>query len=170
MPYCDLRLVGPDGDDVDRGEPGELWVRSPTVTPGYWAPDATPVTDGWLRTGDLGRMDAEGYLFVGGRAVDLIIRGGVNVFPAEVERVLLATGLLSDAAVVGVPSAVTGENVAAGVVVLPGSDVDAGVLQRAVRDGLGAHAVPRPLRVLDELPRNRHGKVDRAALKALLTR
>ena len=170
MPYCDLRLVDPDGVDVERGEPGELWVRSPTVTPGYWAPDQTPVADGWLRTGDLGRMDAEGYLFVGGRAVDLIIRGGVNVFPAEVERVLLATGLLSDAAVVGVPSAVTGENVAAGVVVLPGSDVDAGVLQRAVRDGLGAHAVPRPLRVLDELPRNRHGKVDRVALQALLTR
>jgi acyl-CoA synthetase (AMP-forming)/AMP-acid ligase II len=170
MPYCDLRLVGPDGADVARGEPGELWVRSPTVTPGYWAPDETPVTDGWLRTGDLGRMDDEGYLFVGGRAVDLIIRGGVNVFPAEVERVLLATGLLADAAVVGVPSPVTGQNVAAGVVAAPGAAVEPGALQRAVRDGLGAHAVPRPLRVLPELPRNRHGKVDRVALAELLTR
>ena len=170
MPYVDLRLVDPDGADVARGEAGELWVRSPTVTPGYWAPDETPLTDGWLRTGDLGRMDDEGYLSVGGRAVDLIIRGGVNVFPAEVERVLLGTGLLADAAVVGVPSPVTGQNVAAGVVVLPGTDVDAGVLQRAVRDGLGAHAVPRPLRVLDELPRNRHGKVDKQALQGLLSR
>jgi acyl-coenzyme A synthetase/AMP-(fatty) acid ligase len=83
---------------------------------------------------------------------------------------LLGTGGLADVAVVGVPSPVTGENVAAGVVALPGTRVDPGVLQRAVRDGLGAHAVPRPLLVLDELPRNRHGKVDRLALKALLAR
>jgi O-succinylbenzoic acid--CoA ligase len=92
----------------------------------------------------------------------------VNVFPAEVERALLATGLLADAAVVGVPSAVTGENVAAVVVALPGADADVAVLQRAVRDALGAHAVPRPLRVVEELPRNRHGKLDRTALRALL--
>jgi acyl-CoA synthetase (AMP-forming)/AMP-acid ligase II len=171
MPYVDLRVVGPEGDDVPRGEPGEVWVRGPVVTPGYWAPDVAPLTpDGWLRTGDLARMDDEGHLFVAGRAVDLIIRGGVNVFPAEVERLLLATGLLADAAVVGVPSPVTGENVAAGVVPLAGAALDPGVLQRAVRDGLGAHAVPRPVRVLDELPRNRHGKVDRAALRALLLR
>jgi acyl-CoA synthetase (AMP-forming)/AMP-acid ligase II len=174
MPYCDVRVVGPDGADVPCGEPGEVWLRSPTVTPGYWEPDSgtgrAPITeDGWLRTGDLARMDDEGYVFVGGRAADLIIRGGVNVYPAEVERVLLATGVLADVAVVGLPSAVTGENVAAGVVALPGADVDTGALQRAVRDGLGAHAVPRPLRLLDELPRNRHGKVDRVALKALLT-
>lgn len=169
LPYVDLRVVGPDGGDVARGEAGEVWVRSPTVTPGYWPPDTAPVTDGWLRTGDLGRLDDEGHLFVGGRAVDVIIRGGVNVFPAEVERVLLATGLLADAAAVGVPSAVNGQNVAVGVVARPGVDVDTGVLQRAVRDGLGAHAVPRPLRVLEELPRNRNGKVDRAVLTARLT-
>jgi acyl-CoA synthetase (AMP-forming)/AMP-acid ligase II len=170
MPYVDLRVVGPDGVEVARGEPGEVWVRSPTVTPGYWPPDVAPITDdGWLRSGDLGRLDDEGHLAVSGRAVDLIIRGGVNVYPAEVERVLLATRLLADAAVVGVPSAVTGENVAAGVVALPDVDVDTGALQRAVRDGLGAHAVPRPLRVLDALPRGRNNKVDRVALRALLT-
>ena len=168
MPYCDVRVVGPDGVEVPRGEPGELHVRSPAVTPGYWAPDTAPVVDGWLRTGDLARMDDEGFVAIAGRAVDLIIRGGVNVFPAEVERALLGTGLLSDAAVLGVPSPVTGENVAACVVAASGADVDVGRLQRAVRDALGAHAVPRPLRVLDELPRNRHGKVDRLALRALL--
>jgi acyl-CoA synthetase (AMP-forming)/AMP-acid ligase II len=168
-PYVDLRVVGPDGADVPRGEPGEVWVRSPTVTPGYWGAEGSlAVTHGWLRTGDLGRMDDEGYLTVGGRAVDLIIRGGVNIYPAEVERALLATGQLADAVAVGVPSPVTGANVGAAVVALPGVEPDLAALQAAVRSALGAHAVPRPLRVVDELPRNRNGKLDRAAALALL--
>jgi acyl-CoA synthetase (AMP-forming)/AMP-acid ligase II len=155
---------------VPRGEPGEIWVRCPAVTPGYWGGASTPVTaDGWLRTGDLGRMDAEGYLQVGGRSVDLIIRGGVNIYPAEVERALLATGLLTDAVAVGIPSAVTGHNVGAAVVAIPGTEPDRHVLQAAVRAALGAHAVPRPLRIVEELPRNRNGKVDRAAVLVLVT-
>jgi acyl-CoA synthetase (AMP-forming)/AMP-acid ligase II len=168
MPYCDARLVRADGSEAPAGEAGELQVRSPTVTPGYWGADVAPVAGGWLRTGDLARVDEDGFFFLAGRAGDLIIRGGVNVFPAEVERALLATGLLADAAVVGVPSPLTGENVAAAVVALPGHDVRAELLRRAVRDAIGAHAVPRPVRVVDELPRNRHGKVDREALRALL--
>jgi len=168
--YVDLRLVDASGQSVPRGEPGEVLVRSPAVTPGYWGAEEQPLTDdGWLRTGDVGRLDEEGYLTVGGRAVDLIIRGGVNIYPGEVERALLATGLLSDAAVVGVPSPVSGQNVAAAVVPLPGQDVTPAVLQHAVRDRLGAHAVPRPLRVYDELPRNRNGKVDRRMLQEQLT-
>ena len=167
-PYAALRLVDPDGVDVARGEPGEVWVRSPAVTPGYWGVPAPLTDDGWLRTGDLGRMDDEGYLSVGGRAVDLIIRGGVNVYPAEVERALLATGLLADAVAVGVPSPVTGQNVGAAVVARPGAEVDLHVLQTAVREALGAHAVPRPLRVVDALPRNANGKVDRTQALALL--
>lgn len=171
VPYVDVRLVGPDGAVVPRGEPGEIQVRSPAVTPGYWGGATVPLTDdGWLRTGDVARMDDEGYLTVGGRAVDLIIRGGVNVYPGEVERALLSTGLLADAAAVGVPSPVAGQNVAAGVVALPGVTPSPEVLKRAVADALGAHAVPRPLRVLQELPRNRNGKVDRAVLAGLLSR
>ena len=115
-------------------------------------------------------MDAEGYLSVGGRAVDLIIRGGVNVYPAEVERALLATGLLADAVAVGVPSPVTGHNVGAAVVARPGREVDLHVLQQAVRAALGAHAVPRPLRLVEALPRNANGKVDREATLLLLDR
>jgi acyl-CoA synthetase (AMP-forming)/AMP-acid ligase II len=169
-PYVDLRIVGPDGVDVPRGEPGEVWVRSPTVTPGYWGGQPPlAVTDGWLRTGDLGRLDDEGHLFVGGRAVDLIIRGGVNIYPAEVERALLSTGQLADAVAVGVPSPVTGANVGAAVVARPGVEPDLAVLQAAVRDALGAHAVPRPLRVVDALPRGGNGKPDRARALALLT-
>ena len=170
VPYADVRLVDPDGQDVRRGEAGEVWVRSPTVTPGYWGATAPLTQDGWLRTGDLGRMDAEGYLSVGGRAVDLIIRGGVNVYPAEVERALLATGLLADAVAVGVPSPVTGHNVGAAVVARPGREVDLHVLQQAVRAALGAHAVPRPLRLVEALPRNANGKVDREATLLLLDR
>jgi long-chain acyl-CoA synthetase len=168
-PYVDLRVVDPDGSELPRGEPGEVWVRSPTVTPGYWGADAAlALQDGWLRTGDLGRLDDEGYLTVSGRAVDLIIRGGVNIYPAEVERALLATGQLVDAVAVAVPSAVTGHNVGAAVVARPGVQPDPAGLQAAVRDALGAHAVPRPLRVVDELPRNRNGKVDRSRALALL--
>ncbi len=171
-PYVDLRLVGADGATVARGEPGEIWVRGPVVTPGYWGgAEAAPVTaGGWLRTGDIARMDSEGFLTMGGRAVDLIIRGGVNVYPGEVERALLATGLLADASAVGVPSHVTGQNVAAAVVALPGTDPSPAALRQAVAGALGIHAVPRPLRILDALPRNPNGKVDRAALAALLTR
>jgi len=168
-PYAEVRLVDAHGHDVPRGEAGEVWVRSPAVTPGYWGAPAPLTADGWLRTGDLGRMDAEGYLSVGGRAVDLIIRGGVNVYPAEVERALLATGLLADAVAVGVPSAVTGHNVGAAVVARPGTQVDLHVLQTAVRTALGAHAVPRPLRLVDQLPRGANGKVDRARALQLLT-
>ncbi len=168
--YADVRLVDTAGAPVARGEAGEVQVRSPAVTPGYWGDEAQPFTeDGWLRTGDVGRMDAEGYLTVGGRAVDLIIRGGVNIYPGEVERALLATGQLADAAAVGVPSAVAGQNVAAAVVAAPGQQVDVGALQRSVRDQLGAHAVPRPLRVYDALPRNANGKVDKRALTAQLS-
>ena len=111
-PYVDLRVVGPDGTDAPRGEPGEVWVRSPAVTPGYWGDGtALAVTDGWFRTGDLGRMDDEGYLFVGGRAVDLIIRGGVNIYPAEVDAVLLTHPAVGDAATIGVPDEEWGERV-----------------------------------------------------------
>jgi len=168
--YADVRLVGPDGAVVRRGEPGELHVRSPAVTPGYWGDEPSPLSaDGWLRTGDVARMDDEGYLTVSGRAVDLIIRGGVNIYPAEVERSLLATGLLADAVVVGLPSTVAGQSVAAVVVLLPGAELDVPLLRRAVQDDLGTHAVPRRVRAVDARPRNRHGKVDRAAVVHLLS-
>ena len=168
MGYVDLRVVAPDGTDVPRGEPGELRLRSPTVTPGYWGDEALAVEDGWFATGDLGRLDDEGYLHVGGRAVDLIIRGGVNIYPAEVERALLATGQLSDAVAVGVPSGLSGHNVGVAVVARPGVRPDVTVLRTAVREALGAHAVPQRLRVVEELPRNRNGKPDRAAALLLL--
>jgi long-chain acyl-CoA synthetase len=169
VPYVELRVVAPDGTEVPAGQPGELHVRSAVTTPGYWGVEDPPTThDGWLRTGDLARVDAEGFVTISGRAVDLVIRGGVNVYPAEVERALLATGALADAVVVGLPSPVLGQAVAAAVVAAPGAEPDRAALRTAVREALGVHAVPRPLRVVDALPRNAHGKVDRRAVAALL--
>ncbi len=166
VPYAELRVV--DGTDraVLAGEVGEVWVRSPVVTPGYWGDQERlrVTSDGWLRTGDLGRLNADGYLSLAGRAVDLILRGGVNVYPQEVERALMGSGQLADAGAFGVPSPVAGQNVAAAVVALPGVEVDLPALRRHVQEELGAHAVPRPLRVLGALPRNANGKLDRAAL------
>lgn len=165
VPYVALKIVDPHGIDVASGDVGEVWVRSAVVTPGYWGNERPTIDpEGWLRTGDLGHLDPEGYLHLAGRAVDLIIRGGVNIYPEEVERALMGSGQLADAAAFGLPSAVSGHNVAAAVVALPGTLVDLTHLRRCVRDSLGAHAIPRPLRVVEALPRNPNGKVDRAAL------
>lgn len=154
VPYAQVRLAGD----------GEIEVRSAVVTPGYWAAEELRLTeDGWLRTGDLGVFD-DGRLQIVGRAVDLILRGGVNVYPQEVERALLATGQLAEAVAYGVPAEIGGQAVAAAVVAKPGVTVDVVLLRRAVQDAVGIHAVPRPLRVVDALPRNANGKVDRQQL------
>lgn len=165
VPYVELRIADPAGVEVPPGQTGEVQVRSGVVTPGYWG-DARLATaaGGWLRTGDLGSIDSEGCLRTAGRVVDLIIRGGVNIYPEEVERALLASGQLTDAVAFGIPSAVAGQNVAAAVVALPGTEVDLVMLRRCVQQALGAHAVPRPLRIVEALPRNANGKVDRARL------
>jgi acyl-CoA synthetase (AMP-forming)/AMP-acid ligase II len=154
VPYVEVRL----------SDSTEIEVRSAVVTPGYWGDEPLRTTDdGWFRTGDLGSF-VDGRLRTEGRAVDLILRGGVNVYPQEVERALMATGQLVEAVAYGVPSTVGGQAVAAAVVARPGVEVDVALLRRAVQEAVGVHAVPRPLRVLAELPRNANGKVDRGAL------
>ena len=165
VPYVELRVTDALGSALPPGQTGEVQVRSGVVTPGYWGDAPLALADGgWLRTGDLGSLDATGCLRTAGRVVDLIIRGGVNIYPQEVERALLASGQLAEAVAFGVPSAVAGQNVAAAVVALPGTEVDLTVLRRCVQDALGAHAVPRPLRIVEALPRNANGKVDRVML------
>ena len=165
VPYVELRIADQAGHEVPPGQRGEVQVRSGVVTPGYWGDAPLALAGGgWLRTGDLGSVDAEGFLRTAGRVVDLIIRGGVNIYPEEVERALLASGQLAEAVAFGIPSAVAGQNVAAAVVALPGTEVDLTVLRRCVQETLGVHAVPRPLRIVLALPRNANGKVDRAVL------
>ncbi len=156
VPYAEVRLAD---------EPvGEVLVRSAVVTPGYWGAEPLRIDDeGWLCTGDLGRF-VDGRLRIEGRAVDLILRGGVNVYPQEVESALLQVPGVVEAAAYGVDSAVGGQAVAAAVVLADGVEVEVAVLRRAVQEAIGVHAVPRPLRVVSGLPRNANGKVDRAAL------
>jgi acyl-CoA synthetase (AMP-forming)/AMP-acid ligase II len=171
IPGVAVRIVGDDGSDTPVGEPGEVWVAGPVVTPGYLGdPTATTaaITDGWLHTGDLARTDTDGSITVLGRSKDMIIRGGVNIYPAQVEALLLAHPQIADVAVVGLPDALAGEQVAAFIVPTAGADVDPARVRHWVRTELAAHAVPRHVRVVDALPRVPTGKIDKVALRARL--
>jgi long-chain acyl-CoA synthetase len=159
----EVRIDAPDDAGV-----GEILVRSPTVMQGYWrAPDATAETirDGWLHTGDLGRLDEHGYLYVVDRTKDLIIRGGFNVFPRDVEEALLEHPRVASAAVVGRRDELHGEEVVAFVT----GEVDADEVVAFAKQRIGGYKYPREIHVLDALPLTPIGKVDRKALRARLS-
>jgi acyl-CoA synthetase (AMP-forming)/AMP-acid ligase II len=169
VPIADLRTVEVGtGRECAAGEVGELWVSGPMVVPGYWAnPEATAAAmgDGWLRTGDLAKIDADGYVTVMDRLKDLINRGGEKIYCVEVEDVLCSHAGVLEAAVVGVPDAVYGEAVKACVVARAGATVDPEELRRWVGARLAKFKVPREVAVLDALPRNPNGKVIKSALR-----
>jgi fatty-acyl-CoA synthase len=152
------RLAAPDPDAV-----GELWVRGPVVTAGYWRrPVETAETfrpDGWLRTGDIGRIDADGYVHVLDRVKDMIIRGGENIYSLEVEGVLARHPAVAEVAVVGVPDEVMGERVRAVVVLRPGQTLSLDALRGWAGTQLADYKLPVELVPLDELPRNANGKI-----------
>ncbi|MCY7342130.1 MAG: long-chain-fatty-acid--CoA ligase [Pseudonocardia sp.] len=151
------------GAPVPTGEPGEIWMRTEQLMGGYWGrPDATAAAvtdDGWLRSGDGGHQDAEGYLYVTDRIKDMIISGGENIYPAEIERVLAEHPSVGDVAVIGVPDERWGEVGKAVVVPAPGSTVDADALLAYCREHLAAFKCPKSVDVLEELPRNPTGKI-----------
>lgn len=151
------------GEAVATGEPGEIWVRSAQVMGGYWGkPDATAAaitSDGWLRSGDGGHIDADGYVYVTDRIKDMIISGGENIYPAEIERVLAEHPSVGDVAVIGVPDERWGEVGKAVVVAAPGATVDEAELLAWCREQLASFKCPKSVDVLDELPRNPTGKV-----------
>ncbi len=154
--------------DVPPGEPGEIQVRGPVVTAGYAGrPEETAQTlrDGWLHTGDLGYLDADGYLFVLDRRTDLIVTGGENVYPAEVEAVLLAHPAVIEAGVIGIPDVEWGQAVVASVHLASGSGVDESGLLDFCRERLAGYKVPRTVRFSDALPRNAAGKLLRRTLR-----
>ncbi len=164
----ELRIVREDGSPAAPEEPGEITVRGPVVTPGYWRrPDLTAraLRDGWLWTGDLGYLDEEGYLTVLDRRDDLIVTGGENVYPAEVEAVLLAHPAVAEAAVVGIPDVEWGQRVVAAVVLRPGAKVSAAELAGWCRERLAGYKVPRAFRFVSELPRTESGKLQRWAVR-----
>jgi long-chain acyl-CoA synthetase len=171
---ADVRVVDPaTGSDVPTGEVGELWFRGPNIVRGYWNdPEATAqsFTDGWFHTGDLGHLDAEGFVFVVDRLKDVVIRGGENVYCAEVEAVLFEHPAVADVAIVGIPHPSLGEEVAAVVQVRNGATVTAGELQAHVADRLARFKVPSVVVLSrDALPRTATGKVLKRQLRDQVT-
>ncbi|HXQ16916.1 MAG TPA: class I adenylate-forming enzyme family protein [Caulobacteraceae bacterium] len=162
---ADVRIVSEAGDDVGVGEIGEIWIRGPNVIPGYWRnPEATEVAfgGGWFRTGDLGLRDEAGLYYVVDRMKDVIIRGGENVYCAEVEAVLLEHPLVRDAAVVGLPHQDYGEEVAAVIQVAAGdlSDAAAEEIRASLAGRLARFKIPTAIRLTEgELPRTATGKL-----------
>lgn len=170
-PGVQVKILDPDGNELPAGQDGEICVRSASVTPGYWrAPEATAaaLAGGLLHTGDVGHLDEDGFLFVVDRLKDLIIRGGFNVYPRDVEDVLLAHPAVAAAAVVGRPDALHGEEVVAFVALLPDQSVTAAELQGFCRGALAANKYPREIHLVEAIPLTSVGKTDRKALRAQL--
>jgi acyl-CoA synthetase (AMP-forming)/AMP-acid ligase II len=153
------------------GQVGELWARGPMIVKGYWnKPEATAecFVDGWVRTGDLARLDEEGFLYIVDRAKDMIIRGGENIYSSEVEDVLYAHPAVTDAALIGIPHKTLGEEPAAVVHLAPGTQASEAELQAWVRERLAGFKVPVAIRfVKDTLPRNANGKILKTELRGL---
>jgi acyl-CoA synthetase (AMP-forming)/AMP-acid ligase II len=168
VPGIEVMVVDESGQPVATDAVGEICVRGPQVGGRYLDGDAKVVDGGWLRTGDMGSLDADGYLFVTGRGDDLIISGGENISPAEVEDVLLDHPAVAAAAAVGIPDPEWGERVGAMVSLRPGADADPDAVRRWASERLGSLKAPRVLVVSAELPSTATGKVLRREVKAAL--
>jgi long-chain acyl-CoA synthetase len=163
VPVVTVKVVDPDGREVPLGEVGELWIKGPNVVKGYWnKPEATAgvFTDGWLHTGDVARVDEEGFVYIVDRAKDMLIRGGENVYSMEIEGVLYEHPEVAEAAIIGIPHPTLGEEVGAVVTLQPGASTTDVELQDFVRARLAAFKVPVRIWFYErELPRNPAGKV-----------
>lgn len=168
IPGLDLRIVDEEGRAVGNGEVGEIAVRGPTVMLGYWRrPELTSraLRDGWMYTGDLGCLDADGFLYVLGRKKDMIVTGGENVYALEVENWLLRHPCVEEAAVVGLPDDLWGERVHAVLVPAPGKLIDRQEVVGFLRKHLAGYKVPKSFEVRSELPRTGAGKIDKESLR-----
>ena len=169
-PWVEIRIVDPStGEDMPQGEVGELWTRSGHNMKGYWNnPTATAQTvtaDGWLKTGDAGYVDADGFVFLHDRMKDMIVTGGENVYPAEVENILMNHPGVGEVAVIGVPDERWGEAVKAVVVKAPGADLTEAGLIAFARESLAGYKLPKSVDYVDTLPRNPMGKVLKRKLR-----
>ncbi len=159
---CEFRLVDDDGNDVAAGEIGEILIKGHNVMKGYWGRDdatAESIKDGWFASGDMAKVDDDGYYFIVDRKKELIIRGGYNVYPREVEEVLYEHPAVREAAVVGIPHDEWGEEVGAAVALKDGESADADELIAFVKDQVAGYKYPRRIWFVDELPKGPTGKI-----------
>jgi long-chain acyl-CoA synthetase len=164
----EMRLVGNDGADVPAGEVGEIAIRGHNVMKGYWGrPEATAeaIPDGWFRTGDLARIDEDGYYYIVDRKKEMIIRGGYNVYPREIEEVLHEHPAVAEVAVIGIPHAELGEEVAAAVALKPGGEATPEELRAFAKERVAAYKYPRHVWLVAELPKGPTGKILRRAVR-----
>ena len=164
----EMRLVGTDGATVPAGEVGEIAIRGHNVMKGYWGrPDATAeaIPDGWFRTGDLARVDEDGYYFIVDRKKEMIIRGGYNVYPREIEEVLHEHPAVAEAAVIGIPHPELGEEVGAAIALKPGATATPEELRAFAKERVAAYKYPRHVWLVDELPKGPTGKILRRAVR-----
>jgi long-chain acyl-CoA synthetase len=170
LPACEIRILDADGNSLPPGEIGEVAIHSPTTMVGYWnRPEETARVlspDGWLRTGDAGILDADGYLFIQDRIKDMIISGGENVYPAEVESAIYGHPDIADVAVIGVPDDKWGEAVKAVVVRRPGVALEADSVISYAREKIAGFKCPKTVDFIEALPRNPSGKILRRELRA----
>jgi fatty-acyl-CoA synthase len=165
--HIDMKIVDEEGKEVPANVAGELLIRGPHVTPGYWRrPEATAETirDGWLWTGDLAIKDEEGFFTIKGRSKDMFISGGENVYPAEVESVMLAYPGVAEAALVGIPHEVWGEVGKAFLVLEPGTPLDEDAFLAFLGERLAKYKIPRSVAALEEMPKTVIGKIDKKLL------
>jgi acyl-CoA synthetase (AMP-forming)/AMP-acid ligase II len=169
---CEAKVVDERGAGLPDGQAGEVVIRGPQVTPGYYKNEAATKAaffpDGWLRTGDIGMRDADGFFFITGRIKELIIKGGENIAPREVDEVLLRHAAVLDAAAVGVPDRHYGQEVMACVILREGHVCSAEALRQFCIEHLGAFKAPKAIHFVSELPRGPSGKVQRLKLVAAI--
>lgn len=166
-PRAELKIIGQDGKEVETGQIGEIIARGPQIMKGYFKdPEATAkkIRKGWYYTGDLGRLDEDGYLYVLGRADDMVISGGLNVYPSEIETVLLSHPKIQEAAAVGIPDAKRGQVIKAIIVLKPGEKTTRREILTFCKERLGSFKMPRQLEFKDYLPKSRAGKIAKRQL------
>ncbi|MBS0244839.1 MAG: AMP-binding protein, partial [Proteobacteria bacterium] len=170
---CAVRVVAEDGRDLPAGEIGEVVTKGDCVMAGYWQnpeANAKSLRDGWLWTGDMGTLDADGLLTLKDRSKDMIISGGSNIYPREIEEVMLTHEGVLECAVVSKPHADWGEEVIAFVVARPGAKVDAAALDRLCLENIARYKRPKGYRIVESLPKNNYGKVLKTELREKLAR
>jgi long-chain acyl-CoA synthetase len=164
-----MRAIDDDGNEVPQGEVGEVAIRGHNIMKGYWRrEDATAEAidaDGWFRTGDMAKVDEDGYFFIVDRKKELVIRGGFNIYPREIEEVLYEHPAVREAAVIGIPHAELGEDVAAAVALKDGADSSPAELRDFVKQRVAAYKYPRQVWLVDELPKGPTGKILKREIK-----